>query len=140
MSKFRELVCAYRLPLKAIRGKPRASARQGALQIKPTFKSVGCAASVFIGLRHDFSDHQSRTELQANCKAASTCNTFAYAFSCLASPPLGNRRGLIFLTRRSNLVPLRSTGQNLSSFFVVLLRKIFPQKSYLNSAAYRNVM
>jgi hypothetical protein len=43
------------------------------------------------------------------------------------------------LTRRSNLVPLRSTGQNLSSFFVVLLRKIFPQKSYLNSAVYRNV-
>jgi hypothetical protein len=43
------------------------------------------------------------------------------------------------LTRRSNIVPLRSTGQNLSSFFVVLLRKIFPQKSYLNSAVYRNV-
>jgi hypothetical protein len=39
----------------------------------------------------------------------------------------------------SNIVPLRSTGQNLSSFFVVLLRKIFPQKSYLNSAVYRNV-
>jgi hypothetical protein len=43
------------------------------------------------------------------------------------------------LTRRSNIVPLRSTGQNLSSFFVVLLRKIFPQKNYLNSAVYRNV-
>jgi hypothetical protein len=36
-------------------------------------------------------------------------------------------------------VPLRSTGQNLSSPFVVLLRKIFPQKGYLNSAVYRNV-
>ena len=38
------------------------------------------------------------------------------------------------------LVPLRSTGQNLSSLFVVLLRKMFPQKSYLNSAVYRNVI
>jgi len=37
-------------------------------------------------------------------------------------------------------VPLRSTGQILSSFFVVLLRKIFPQKSYLKSSVYRNVM
>jgi hypothetical protein len=47
--------------------------------------------------------------------------------------------GEILLTRRSNTVPLRSTGQNLSSFFVVLLRKMFPQKIYLNSAVYRNV-
>ena len=55
-------------PLKAIRGKPRASAWQGALQIKPTFNSVGCAASVFIGLRHDFSDLQNRIKLQAIIK------------------------------------------------------------------------
>ncbi len=43
------------------------------------------------------------------------------------------------LKKQLNIVPLRSTGQNLSGFFVVLLRKIFPQKNYLNSAVYRNV-
>jgi hypothetical protein len=37
-------------PLKVILGKPRASARQGALQIKPTILPVGCAASVIKGL------------------------------------------------------------------------------------------
>lgn len=39
---------------------------------------------------------------------------------------------------RSNIIPLRSTGQDLSGFFLVLLRKIFPQKIHLNSAVYRN--
>jgi len=44
------------------------------------------------------------------------------------------------LTKRSNLVPLRSTGQNLSCGFVVLLRKSIPQNRNLNSAVYRGVM
>ncbi len=44
------------------------------------------------------------------------------------------------LTKRSNIVPLRSTGQNLSRSFVVLLRKSIPQNRNLNSAVYRGVM
>lgn len=43
------------------------------------------------------------------------------------------------LTRRSNTVPLRSTGHILSSIFVVLLRKRLPQKSHLKYAVYLSV-
>jgi|GEM_PF-5970223 len=43
------------------------------------------------------------------------------------------------LTKWSNLVPLRSTGQNLSRGFVVLLRKSIPQDRNLNSAVYHGV-
>ena len=44
------------------------------------------------------------------------------------------------ITRWSNLVPLRSTGQNLNRGFVVLLRKSIPQNRNLNCAVYHGVM
>ncbi len=44
------------------------------------------------------------------------------------------------LTKRSNTVPLRSTGQNLRCGSVVLLRKSIPQNRNLNSAVYRGVI
>jgi hypothetical protein len=40
---------------------------------------------------------------------------------------------------RSDIVPPRFTEQILSSFYAVLLRKIFPQKSNLSSTVFRNV-
>ncbi len=45
----------------------------------------------------------------------------------------------LHITRRSNNVPLRYTGQNLSRGFVVLLRKSISQSRNLNSAVYPRV-